>query len=72
MFYKTDTDWPALQAMVEHVMYNNEFFIQKAIGWSLRQYSKTDPHAVQTYIESMPFSGLVEREGMKWINRNLK
>jgi Predicted DNA alkylation repair enzyme len=26
---------------------SDEFFIQKAIGWALREYSKTNPDAVK-------------------------
>ena len=27
-----------------------EFFIRKAIGWALREYAKTDPDAVRTFV----------------------
>jgi len=41
-------------ALLEQIILNNfgqtEFFINKAIGWSLREYSKTNPVWVQTFI----------------------
>lgn len=29
---------------------SNEFFINKAIGWSLRDYSKTNPEWVRNFV----------------------
>ncbi len=41
--------------LLERVIINNlgqkEFFINKAIGWSLREYSKTNPEWVRQFIE---------------------
>ena len=46
---KTDT------ALLERIIVNNlgqtEFFINKAIGWALRDYSKTDPDWVRSFLE---------------------
>lgn len=46
---KTDT------ALLEKILVNNlgsdEFFINKAIGWSLRDYSKIDPDWVRSFLE---------------------
>ena len=46
---KTDTD------LLEKILVNNlnhtEFFINKAIGWALRDYSKTNPQWVKDFIE---------------------
>jgi ribosomal 50S subunit-recycling heat shock protein len=46
-----------------------EFFIRKAIGWSLREYAKTDPNAVADFINAHreELSGLSFREGSKHI-----
>lgn len=46
---------------------SNEFFIQKAIGWALREYSKTNPLLVQSFIEKNNFKPLSVREGMRII-----
>ena len=46
---KTNTE------LLEKILKNNlgqaEFFINKAIGWALRDYSKTNPEWVKTFIE---------------------
>jgi 3-methyladenine DNA glycosylase AlkD len=44
---------------------NKEFFIQKAIGWSLREVGKTYPTEVKEMIESLKLSGLARREAMR-------
>ena len=40
--------------LLEHIIVNNlgqkEFFINKAIGWSLREYSKTNPLWVRNFL----------------------
>lgn len=48
---------------------SNEFFIQKAIGWSLRQYSKFNPEAVINFVNSNTLSNLSKREAFKVLNR---
>ncbi len=47
----------------------NEFFIRKAIGWALREYSKHDPSAVKKFVENAPISNLSKKEAMKWLER---
>eukprot|EP00465_Bigelowiella_longifila_P015510 CAMPEP_0185252998 /NCGR_PEP_ID=MMETSP1359-20130426/1920_1 /TAXON_ID=552665 /ORGANISM="Bigelowiella longifila, Strain CCMP242" /LENGTH=260 /DNA_ID=CAMNT_0027835297 /DNA_START=72 /DNA_END=855 /DNA_ORIENTATION=- len=48
---KTKTDAKRLfQYCKEHAS-DTEFFIAKAIGWSLRSYAYTDPDAVQRFVE---------------------
>jgi 3-methyladenine DNA glycosylase AlkD len=46
-----------------------DFFVRKAIGWALREYSKTDPDAVLTYVNTMDgrLSPLSRREALKRI-----
>lgn len=46
---------------------DSEFFIRKAIGWALRQYARTDPTAVRTFLDEHggSFSGLTIREATK-------
>ncbi len=46
---KTDTD--LLERILENNLGSSEFFINKAIGWSLRDYSKTNPDWVRRFIE---------------------
>jgi 3-methyladenine DNA glycosylase AlkD len=64
---KTDT------ALLERIIVNNfgqtEFFINKAIGWSLREYSKTNPDWVRDFIERhrSEMAALSVREGGKYV-----
>lgn len=45
----------------------DEFFIQKAIGWALRNYSKFDPDWVRQFVASHDLSKLAVKEGTKYI-----
>ncbi|MDD4492935.1 MAG: DNA alkylation repair protein [Eubacteriales bacterium] len=60
-------------ALLEKILVNNlrqkEFFINKAIGWSLREYSKTNPGWVRAFIERHKdgLSTLSVREASKYI-----
>lgn len=44
-----------------------DFFIRKAIGWSLRQYAHADPDAIVTFVDRHhdELSGLTRREALK-------
>ncbi len=46
-----------------------DFFIRKAIGWSLRQYSKSAPGAVIEFVKSNKLSNLSSKEALKVVNR---
>jgi 3-methyladenine DNA glycosylase AlkD len=48
---------------------SKEFFIQKAIGWILRQYSKTHPDEVLRFVHSTELKPLSKREALKIINK---
>ncbi|MEL3972182.1 DNA alkylation repair protein [Rossellomorea oryzaecorticis] len=67
--YKEKTDESRLFRYI--LMHNDskEFFIQKAIGWALREYSKTNPEAVRQFIDRENLAPLSKREGLKHINR---
>jgi 3-methyladenine DNA glycosylase AlkD len=67
--YKGRTDEARLFRFCERRAGDREFFIRKAIGWALREYSKTNPAAVQAFIaqNDTKLSGLSKREGMLWI-----
>ena len=68
--YKKDTDLDLLFGFIEELSAHKSFWIRKAIGWILREYSKTDPGTVQAYVDAHPgLSGLSKREAMKVINR---
>jgi len=60
-------------ALLEQIIINNfgqtEFFINKAIGWSLREYSKTNPTWVRSFIatHSDKLANLSLKEASKYI-----
>ena len=49
---------------------DREFFVRKAIGWALRECSKTDGEAVVRYIDTHELSPLSRREALKWLDRH--
>lgn len=61
------------EKLLEEIILNNlgqdEFFINKAIGWALRDYSKTNPKWVAEFIDKHKeeLSNLSIREGSKYI-----
>ena len=65
--YKHNTDTSQITSFIEALSDSKEFFIRKAIGWALREYSKTNPDWVRSFIESHKLAPLSSREGMKWI-----
>lgn len=65
--HKKKTDWERLQSYILMRAHEKEFFIQKAIGWVLREYSKTNPDEVIQFIQNNPLAPLSKREGLKWL-----
>lgn len=65
--YKEKTDEELLYRYILQNRESKEFFIQKAIGWTLREYSKTNPQSVKKFIESYELPKLSVREGSKYI-----
>lgn len=48
---KEKTNTELLEKILKNNLGQNEFFINKAIGWALRDYSKTNPEWVKNFIE---------------------
>ncbi len=65
--YKDKTDFDLLVSLIDEFKWNKEFFIQKAIGWSLRQHSKQDPEGVKVYLTTSGLKGLALREASKYL-----
>lgn len=65
--YKTDTDTEFLSKAILANCATKEFFINKAIGWALREYSKTDPKWVRNFIANHELHSLSVREGSKYV-----
>jgi 3-methyladenine DNA glycosylase AlkD len=66
--YKDKTNFTLLKTTIMTLKDHPDFFIQKAIGWSLRQYAKTHPVNVITFCKSINLNGLAKREALKHIN----
>ncbi|MGP5608804.1 DNA alkylation repair protein [Arthrobacter rhombi] len=64
---KEDTDVGLLEAAIYPNMAEQDFFLRKAIGWALREYAKTDPTWVRSFVAShrSELSGLSQREALK-------
>ena len=62
----------ALMGSAEVWYYSDEFFINKAIGWALREYSKTDADAVRAFVAETDLAPLSRREALKWLARQEK
>ena len=68
--HKDRTDATRLFAYCERRSRDTEFFIRKAIGWALREYSKSDAEAVRAFVAShgSTLSGLSKREALLWLS----
>jgi 3-methyladenine DNA glycosylase AlkD len=65
--YKSQTNFELLKSLILEFKHEKEFFIQKAIGWSLREYAKTNPVSVRNFVEESGIQGLAKREALKHI-----
>ncbi len=65
--YKTALDHKLLSQIIRKLLGTNEFFINKAIGWVLREYAKTNPNWVVDFVRQTALSKLSEREALKHI-----
>jgi len=65
--FKLDTDLNLLYACIEPSLGSKEFFLNKAIGWALRQYAWSDPKEVIRYVKrnQTRLSPLSQREALK-------
>jgi len=69
--YKERTDFKLLSVLIKQTWHEDEFFIRKAIGWTLRQYSYSSPTEVIDFIEQNRnnLSRLSITEGLKALKR---
>lgn len=70
--HKGETDATRLFSYCLRRAGEREFFIRKAIGWALREHSKTDPRAVQAFLRRhrAALSPLSFREASKRLMRD--
>lgn len=67
--YRAQTDFELLKAIICENLGSKEFFINKAIGWALREYTRIDPDGVRAFVAETPLTPLSAREALKWLNR---
>lgn len=65
--YKENTDAELLKFIITKNSNSKEFFINKAIGWALREYSKTDKEWVKSFLGCLPLHPLSVREASKYL-----
>ncbi len=70
--YRQDTDAELLFELCSRMANEDEFFIQKGIGWALRQYSRYNPKLVRAFVRQTTLSALSRREALKLIERARK
>jgi 3-methyladenine DNA glycosylase AlkD len=65
--FKEQTDLELLYICIEPSLGSREFFLQKAIGWALRQYAWTNPTEIKRYVQlnRQKLSALSRREALK-------
>jgi len=67
--YKQQTDFPLMQEIIRENLGSREFFINKAIGWALRQHTRVDPQGVRKFVAETPLHPLSAREALKWLEK---
>ena len=67
---RAKTAFDLLRQFIELTSHETEFFIRKAIGWALREYSRTETDRVRAYLTDMGdrLSGLSRREAAKHLS----
>ena len=65
--YKGDIDNKILEEVVKNNINDRDFFIEKGIGWVLREYSKFNKEWVNKFIENNELRPLSKREASKYL-----
>lgn len=65
---RADTDEVLFAGILEVNLGSGEFFIDKAIGWALREYAKTAPGWVRNFLATHEVSALTRREASKHLD----
>ena len=63
--YKSELDQKLLRTTITQLLGSKEFFINKAIGWVLREYSRTNPAWVQRFADETELHPLSRREALR-------
>lgn len=65
--YKTELDTELLSYAINNLLGSKEFFINKAIGWILREYTRTNADWVTAFVEKADLSNLSKKEALRLI-----
>ena len=65
---KDKMDTQRLQYIIQKLLGSKEFFINKAIGWVLREYSRTNPKWVRDFSENNDLANLSRREALRLLD----
>ena len=65
--YKENLDTVLLGSVINSLLVSKEFFINKAIGWILREYSKTNPIWVIEFADKTALSNFSKKEALRLI-----
>jgi 3-methyladenine DNA glycosylase AlkD len=63
--YKTALNPDVLAYTISRLLGSKEFFINKAIGWVLREYSRTNPEWVIGFVANTQLSNLSKKEALR-------
>lgn len=66
--YKKTLDTEFLSMVINSLLGSKEFFISKAIGWILREYSKVNPKWVIDFANKTELSNLSRKEALRLLN----
>jgi 3-methyladenine DNA glycosylase AlkD len=67
--YKNETDFALLKDIIHENLGSKEFFINKAIGWALRQYTRIDPQGVREFVAQTRLHPLSAKEALKRLEK---
>ena len=65
--YKDQVDTNMLSHVITSLLGSKEFFINKAIGWMLREYGKTNPAWVVNFVKGHQLEKLSQKEALRLI-----
>jgi 3-methyladenine DNA glycosylase AlkD len=63
--YKQELDTELLVRIINNLLGSKEFFINKSIGWVLREYGKINPVWVKEFVQKTALSKLSRREAIR-------
>ncbi|MDV7137979.1 DNA alkylation repair protein [Maribacter sp. TH_r10] len=66
---KDNIDTTRLNMIIQRLLGSKEFFINKAIGWVLREYSRTNPNWVKEFVSRNELANLSRREAIRLMDR---